>query len=209
MTGRIAYFLLGAVTILVTGARSSREENDLPGEIRYRRGLLSRTGVCPAANTNFQMKDQRLNFYGQAYYLPPDPATMGHECEEAECYTDHQCHADRRCCQNVCGAKVCTTSVRDPHPCSMFTCPQNKVCKLQRVRCILPNCPDMYALPRPVCVHDNTNMKRERIFNSMAGDPFAYIFPVKPFYQPEVVKRNELAARQKISWPYNSAYNRF
>ena len=40
--------------------------------MRSKRGLLSRTGLCPAPDANFQIKDQRLNFYGQAYYLPPD-----------------------------------------------------------------------------------------------------------------------------------------
>ena len=51
-----------------------------------------------------------------------------------------------------------------------------QVCKLQRVRCIQPDCPDLYALPRPVCVTENENVKRARIYNSLGGKEIFYIF---------------------------------
>lgn len=191
--------------LLMIVLRVNTQPVDQP-DVRQKRGLLSRTGLCPASDSNYQIKDQRLNFYGQAYYLPPDRQTMGHECEESDCDFDYQCHANRRCCQNVCGARVCTEATRDAHPCSMFNCPPSKVCKLQRVRCIQPDCPDLYALPRPVCVTANSNVKRARIYNSLGGEPFAYIYPIKPFYHPEIVARDDVAGKvreQEMPWPYN------
>merc|ERR1719450_222174 len=138
------------------------------------------------------MKDTRLNFYGQAYVLPPDKTRMIRPCDEAECIYDYQCHGNRRCCKNTCGASVCTEVRRDPHPCALFNCPLNKVCKLQRVRCIHPDCPDLYAIPRPVCITENPNIKRAKVFNSFTGEPFAYIYPVKPFYHQPEAKRDKV-----------------
>ncbi|XP_002164889.2 uncharacterized protein LOC100202550 isoform X1 [Hydra vulgaris] len=116
---------------------------------RRKRGLLSRTGICPSPVNNFVVKDTRLNFFGLSITLPGDEYPS---CYANECLDDQECSGDKKCCVNHCGAQVCTEAEREPHPCQLFNCPATMVCKIQRVRCIDPYCPDLLALPRPVCV---------------------------------------------------------
>lgn len=118
-------------------------------EHRTKRGLLSRSGICPKPIENFYVKDARLNFYGTSYTLPGDEKP---DCNRNECTGDDECSGDQKCCTNHCGASICTEAVRDPHPCELFPCPATKICKIERVRCIDPVCPDLYAISRPICV---------------------------------------------------------
>ena len=139
-------FVIGFIVILI-----SKEYDASVLLRRFARGLLSRTGLCPNPRKNYQTKDNRLNLFGVAHILPPDhPLTK--PCQENECNYDSECHGDKRCCRNICGASVCTVAMRDPHPCTMFKCPKKKVCNLRKVRCIFPNCTDLLAVKRPICV---------------------------------------------------------
>lgn len=113
-------------------------------------GLLSRSGICPHPTVNYVVKDTRLNFYGLSYFLPGDEHPL---CTTQECQYDSDCHSDKKCCSNHCGASVCTESVRDPQPCQYFTCPIQKVCKIQKIKCIEPVCPDLMTIARPMCVN--------------------------------------------------------
>lgn len=116
---------------------------------RYRRGLLSRTGVCPQMDSNLQRKDNRLNFFGQAIVFPGEEVA---DCFTSDCTFDGDCEGDKKCCRNNCGAAVCSPVVRDPHPCQLLQCPEEMVCKIERVHCQMPYCPDIYARSRPTCV---------------------------------------------------------
>ncbi|XP_065058459.1 uncharacterized protein LOC135686199 isoform X2 [Rhopilema esculentum] len=122
-----------------------------PGTYRRRvkRGILSKTGLCPAMEVNNARKDNRLDYFGRALILPGHEST---NCYESECSYDHECEADKKCCRNNCGALVCTVGVRPPHPCEMLRCPEETICKIERVRCRMPFCPDLYARSRPTCV---------------------------------------------------------
>lgn len=166
---------------------------------RGKRGLLSRTGFCPNPRKNFQIKDNRLNFYGTGYLLPPSDASSRDACLENECSYDSQCEGDQRCCKNVCGASVCTQAIRDPHPCSLFTCPEQKICKLQRVRCILPDCPDLYAVPRPICVPARLVPEKRgsvKSGKSTINTPESYIYPEKSFFRQSQTRRSEVPVEQ-------------
>lgn len=171
-------------------------KNSLCGSVhRAKRGLLSRTGLCPNPHKNFQIRDNRLNFYGTGYLLPPSDPMSKESCQENECSFDYQCEGDQRCCKNVCGASVCTPALRDPHPCSLFTCPDKKICKLQRVRCIYPDCPDLYAVPRPICVPARLVPEQNgaRSLGSIRELPEPYIYPEHAFYKvPRHSKRSAL-----------------
>ena len=169
---------------------------------RVTRGLLSRTGFCPNPRKNFQVKDERLNFYGTGYLLPASESSSTsakrNTCQESECSLDYHCEGDQLCCKNVCGASVCTQAVRDPHPCSLFTCPDKKICKLQRVRCIFPDCPDLYAIPRPICVParlvpDSKDGQHKRV--DIAGQ---YIYPEHSFFHQAYRKRSGIPVTPKI-----------
>lgn len=138
----VAYFVL--LNVLTCQSASIHHNK------RSKRGILSRSGICPDPMVNFAVRDTRLNFYGFQYLLPGDENPP---CTETECHYDEDCHGDRKCCSNHCGAQVCTESERDPHPCANFKCPITKVCKVQRVKCIEPICPDMLAVSRPICVN--------------------------------------------------------
>ncbi|XP_066932628.1 uncharacterized protein [Clytia hemisphaerica] len=128
-------------------------------------GYMSRIGVCPHPTTNFVLKDTRLNFYGLSYILPGDESPP---CTMSECQLDTDCHGDHKCCSNHCGAYVCTESMREPRPCQYFTCPITKTCKIQKVQCVEPSCPEMLTIARPMCVNggpywEMTKRKRSRI----------------------------------------------
>lgn len=116
---------------------------------RSKRGILSKTGLCPAMELNTMIRDNRLNFFGRALVLPGDETV---NCYESECAYDHDCEADKKCCRNNCGASVCTEAARPPHPCEFLQCPEEMICKIERVRCRMPHCPDLYARSRPTCV---------------------------------------------------------
>jgi len=113
-------------------------------------GLLSRSGVCPHPTANFVVKDTRLNFYGFSYYLPGEENPP---CNIHECQYDTDCHGNTMCCSNHCGAFVCTESQREQRPCQYFTCPITKVCKIQKIKCIEPVCPEMMSIARPMCIN--------------------------------------------------------
>ncbi|KXJ19449.1 AP2-associated protein kinase 1 [Exaiptasia diaphana] len=117
---------------------------------RNKRGYLSRTGLCPNPANNFQVKDVRLNYWGMAVIRESDNPTP--RCNEKECDEDSHCDGNRKCCSNYCGAKVCTVSMRDPEPCSNFNCPSHQVCKVQMVKCVMPDCPAAESINRPTCV---------------------------------------------------------
>ncbi|XP_046852398.1 uncharacterized protein LOC124445693 [Xenia sp. Carnegie-2017] len=118
---------------------------------RFRRGFLSRTGICPDPSRNFQKRDRRLNYFGNVIVMKKG-SNKEVTCLESECIEDSHCDADRKCCKNRCGGMVCTQAVRDPDPCKSFSCPPQQTCKIQRVKCIMPKCHDTYALNRPKCV---------------------------------------------------------
>ena len=67
--------------------------------------MLSRTGLCPHPMANLFVKDTRLNFYGVAYNSEDRSRAS---CSESECSFDEHCQADRKCCVNRCGGRVCT-----------------------------------------------------------------------------------------------------
>ncbi|EDO45715.1 predicted protein [Nematostella vectensis] len=127
---------------------------------RRKRGYLSRTGFCLKPAENFYHADERLNFYGVA--VEPEKPTG---CEVSDCDEDSHCEGDKKCCDNYCGAKVCTPSVRAPHPCQGFKCPSGEVCKLQRVQCVMPDCPSVQALNRPTCIPAKGLSKTEDLEN--------------------------------------------
>ena len=121
---------------------------------RFKRGFLSRTGLCPDPSRNFQKRDRRLNYFGNAIVIKKG-GNKEVTCLESECVEDSHCDADRKCCKNRCGGMVCTRTVRDPDPCENFACPPQQTCKIQKVKCIMPECKDAYALNRPTCVPDS------------------------------------------------------
>lgn len=143
---------------------------------RISRGLLSRTGLCPNPLRNAQVKDYRLNVFGVARKIVPDVPDIK-LCQENECLYDIDCHGDKRCCKNLCGAMVCTEAIRDPHPCTSIRCPAGRVCNLQRVKCIFPDCPDLYAIKRPMCVK-----QKYREFEERTKPDEVYFTPRQAFY---------------------------
>lgn len=165
-------FLVGFIALIVV--KVSRQEAT---QRRYPRGLLSRTGLCPNPHRNFQTKDNRLNVFGVPHIVRSEnPVTK--PCQENECVFDAQCRGDERCCKNICGASVCTKAMRDLHPCSMFKCPEGKVCNLQRVKCIFPDCPDLFAVKRPMCVTRRESKEEVKVPEDV------YFTPKKPFFAP-------------------------
>lgn len=138
----VIFFLLDFLAITCFGANVNR----------FKRGFLSRTGVCPDPSRNFQKRDRRLNYFGNAILVKKGNKDV--TCVESECIEDSHCDADRKCCKNRCGGMVCTKTVRDQDPCSNFACPAKQSCKIQRVKCVMPECNDAYALNRPTCIPD-------------------------------------------------------
>jgi hypothetical protein len=70
-------------------------------------GFLSRTGLCPDPSRNFQKRDRRLNYFGNAIVIKKG-GNKEVTCLESECVEDSHCDADRKCCKNRCGGMVCT-----------------------------------------------------------------------------------------------------
>ena len=167
-------FLIGFVALL--NVKASQQERYLK---RFTRGLLSRTGLCPNPRKNFRIKDNRLNVWGAAHFVQlQSNKPVNKLCEETECKYDSQCRGNQLCCENVCGASVCTKALRDQHPCAMFNCPKGKVCNMQRVKCIFPDCPDLFAIKRPMCV-----TRRDESNTDSVDD--VYFTPRKSFYNPQ------------------------
>lgn len=50
---------------------------------RQKRGYLARTGVCPDPATNYQKRDPRLNYMGNAVILADEDGNPS--CDESEC----------------------------------------------------------------------------------------------------------------------------
>lgn len=117
---------------------------------RQKRGYLSRTGFCPDPATNNRKKDARLNYWGMAVILADENGNPS--CDESECEEDSHCDGANKCCKNNCGAKICTPAIRDPDPCSNVKCPSGETCKVQKVKCVMPECQDATAINRPTCV---------------------------------------------------------
>ncbi|KAK3699937.1 hypothetical protein QZH41_016610 [Actinostola sp. cb2023] len=117
---------------------------------RNKRGFLSRTGLCPNPGDNFQKRDIRLNYWGMAVIRQSDEPNP--KCSETECDEDSHCDGNHKCCKNYCGAKVCTVSQREPHPCNGFHCPTGQTCRVHLVKCVMPDCPDAEAVNRPTCI---------------------------------------------------------
>ena len=75
--------------------------------LHYLLGFLSRTGICPDPSRNFQKRDRRLNYFGNAIVIKKG-GNKEVTCLESECVEDSHCDADRKCCKNRCGGMVCT-----------------------------------------------------------------------------------------------------
>lgn len=62
--------------------------------------------MCPDPNHNYQKRDRRLNYFGNAIVVKKGSKDV--TCLESECIEDSHCDADRKCCKNRCGGMVCT-----------------------------------------------------------------------------------------------------
>ena len=143
-----SYFIVLSSLIVKTELAKGSQDSFFGRNRRTKRGIMSRSGICPHAIDNMEIKDVRINFYGLGFLLPSDDQPP---CLLQGCRDDGDCSGNSKCCKNYCGSLVCTPAVRENHPCKLFTCPHEKKCRLRAVKCIQPLCDDIPVFSRAYC----------------------------------------------------------